>query len=57
MFRSTPREGTTAVPTVLVLFLVVSIHAPVKEATLATPSCRQPEPVSIHAPVKEATAY
>ncbi len=55
-FNSRTREGCDKFVSKLILSTLVSIHAPVKDATIAYLTSAGVDAVSIHAPVKDATA-
>ena len=54
-FNPRTRKGCDAVETTMACALSVSIHAPVKDATLLRSGATPSSGVSIHAPVKDAT--
>ncbi len=54
-FNPRTRKGCDDFFPVTVKQLFVSIHAPVKDATVRNMRCLLPDWVSIHAPVKDAT--
>ena len=56
-FDPRPREGGDNGGNLMRVKGIVSIHAPVKEATSKFQTAARPSYVSIHAPVKEATPY
>ncbi len=56
-FDPRPREGSDDPPLMTAIDSIVSIHAPVKGATLFAQDRDEVLDVSIHAPVKGATLH
>ena len=56
-FNPRSREGSDRTPYIVVIFNRISIHAPVKGATLFADQALAQPVISIHAPVKGATHH